>query len=238
MAARIGQSVRVSRGFRPGLLTCRPVGAQTPNPFPLRNNKGLEGALVIIPDGRISRVRLATLATVRNDAFPLPPRLKSASPHTPLAPPVYDIARHRSTSLRTTELVGSVSLSGAHHDVHQAPRAPLPSSGVTWRGVAFRLPRRASPLFPCSYGLMRQTKPPPTSSVSLADGSLQVVASPCWEMALPDVISARLSLDAWTRTRSRFAGKRRSGRQMLGESAVKSWPCAKRPGWPSSVSRP
>jgi len=85
---------------------------------------------------------------------------------------------------------------------------------------------------------MRQTKPPPTSSVSLADGSLQVVASPCWEMALPDVISARLSLDAWTRTRSRFAGKRRSGRQMLGESAVKTWPCAKRPGWPSSVSRP
>ena len=30
--------------------------------------------------------------------------------------------------------------------------------------------------------------------------SLQVAASPCWEMALPDVISASLSLDAWTST--------------------------------------
>ncbi len=30
----------------------------------------------------------------------------------------------------------------------------------------------------------------------LVGRSLQVVASPCWEMALPDVISARLSLDA------------------------------------------
>ncbi len=30
--------------------------------------------------------------------------------------------------------------------------------------------------------------------------SLQVVASPCWEVALPDVISENLSLDAWTHT--------------------------------------
>jgi hypothetical protein len=33
---------------------------------------------------------------------------------------------------------------------------------------------------------------------SLVSGSLQVAASPCWEMALPDVSSAYPSLDAWT----------------------------------------
>ena len=35
--------------------------------------------------------------------------------------------------------------------------------------------------------------------VPFADGSSQVVANPCWEMVFPDVISASLSLDAWTR---------------------------------------
>src|SRR3972149_5482351 len=50
-------------------------------------------------------------------------------------------------------------------------------------------PRRALPLLLRSYGLMRQTKTLPPTPVPLADGSLQVVASPCWEMALPDVVS-------------------------------------------------
>lgn len=58
-------------------------------------------------------------------------------------------------------------------------------------------PRRALPLLRRSYGLMRQTKtlPPPTA-LALVGGSLQVVTSPCWELALPDVISGCLSLDA------------------------------------------
>jgi hypothetical protein len=36
---------------------------------------------------------------------------------------------------------------------------------------------------------MRQTKTLPPVPVPFADGSLQVVANPCWEIALPDVIS-------------------------------------------------
>ena len=46
---------------------------------------------------------------------------------------------------------------------------------------------------------MPQTKSlsPPTVA-ALVGESLQVIASPCREMALPDVISASLSLDAWT----------------------------------------
>jgi len=47
---------------------------------------------------------------------------------------------------------------------------------------------------------MRQTKTLPLPSVSLYSESLQVVASPCWELALPDVISASPSLGAWTLT--------------------------------------
>ena len=34
--------------------------------------------------------------------------------------------------------------------------------------------------------------------VNYYNGSLQVVTSPCWKMVLPDVISASLSLRAWT----------------------------------------
>jgi hypothetical protein len=36
--------------------------------------------------------------------------------------------------------------------------------------------------------------------VSLYHESLQVATSPCWRMVVPDVISACLSLDAWTPT--------------------------------------
>ena len=61
-------------------------------------------------------------------------------------------------------------------------------------------PREALPSHHRSYGLMRQTKTLPLPSVSLYSKSLQVVASPCWELALPDVISASPSLGAWTLT--------------------------------------
>ena len=61
-------------------------------------------------------------------------------------------------------------------------------------------PREALPSHHRSYGLMRQTKTLPLPSVSLYSKSSQVVASPCWEMVLPDVISASLSLGAWTLT--------------------------------------
>ena len=50
-------------------------------------------------------------------------------------------------------------------------------------------PGRALPLRRRSYWLMRQTKTLPPVPVPFADGSSQVVANPCWEMALPDVIS-------------------------------------------------
>jgi hypothetical protein len=42
---------------------------------------------------------------------------------------------------------------------------------------------------------------PPTSlGCPSVSGSVQVVASPCWALTLPGVISALLSPDAWTHT--------------------------------------
>jgi hypothetical protein len=61
-------------------------------------------------------------------------------------------------------------------------------------------PQRALPLLRCSYGLMRPTTLLARLSASLYRAALQVAASPCWKMVVPDVISACLSLDAWTLT--------------------------------------
>jgi len=69
-------------------------------------------------------------------------------------------------------------------------REPLCPFEALPRSERHRVPsRRALPLLRRSYGLMRQTKTLPPAPVPFADESLQVVASPCWEMALPDVIS-------------------------------------------------
>ena len=79
----------------------------------------------------------------------------------------------------------------------QVPRAPLPATSVTpSRVVSLPPPRKARPFRHRSYRLMRQTIT--LYQVShYAQESLQVAVSPCWAMALPDVISARLSQDAW-----------------------------------------
>jgi hypothetical protein len=76
------------------------------------------------------------------------------------------------------------------------PIEALPLQG--WRPAP---PRRALPRLLRSYGLMRQTQTlSPTSSLPSSDESSQVVVSPCWEWAVPDVISANLSPRAWTPT--------------------------------------
>ena len=70
------------------------------------------------------------------------------------------------------------------------PRAPLPRWGVTPPRVVCPQPRPALPGPHRSYGLMRQT-----SSLSrpthcgLGHESWQVAAYPCWDEALPEVIS-------------------------------------------------
>ena len=54
-------------------------------------------------------------------------------------------------------------------------------------------PGRALPLRLRSYGLMRPTKLLPSLSTKLIRGSLQVVVSPCWRMAVPDISAVILT---------------------------------------------
>jgi len=56
-----------------------------------------------------------------------------------------------------------------------------------------------------SYGLMRQSQTLLMPRLfPLRIRSLQVAVSPCWVKDLPDVISAILSLRAWTHTPAAF----------------------------------
>jgi len=74
------------------------------------------------------------------------------------------------------------------------PRAPLPAKGVTSRGVVSRTTSEG--ITPPSTLIRTHAPdqiPPAGFSCPYYGGSLQVVASPCWEMVLPDVISAILA---------------------------------------------
>ena len=94
---------------------------------------------------------------------------------------------------------GSSHLWLTHPGSARCPEPLCPLRVLPFEGWCFPPPREALPPHHRSYGLMRQTKTPPTA-FNVYNGSLQVVASPCWEMALPDVISASLSPGAWTLT--------------------------------------
>ena len=59
---------------------------------------------------------------------------------------------------------------------------------------------RHYPLIIALTGSCARPKPSRCLRSPLCSRSLQVVASPCWEMALPNVISASPSLGAWTLT--------------------------------------
>ncbi len=81
------------------------------------------------------------------------------------------------------------------------PRAPLHAQGVT-SDVAVSRTASAGVTPPSS--LIRTHAPDQNAPVDFgrpySDRSLQLVVAHCCELALPDVISANLSLDAWTRT--------------------------------------
>jgi hypothetical protein len=81
--------------------------------------------------------------------------------------------------------------SGVTYLAVTVPRVPSPPWGVTPPRVVYPRPRPALPGPHRYYGLMRQTSTlsPPTHN-GLVGESLQVAACPCWEEALPDVISS------------------------------------------------
>jgi hypothetical protein len=84
---------------------------------------------------------------------------------------------------------------------YQVPRAPLHERGVTSLVVVSKTTSTGVTLL---SSLVRAhapvLTPPSASEVSSDSGSVQVAVSPCWEEDLPDVVSAHLSLRAWTPT--------------------------------------
>ena len=149
----------------------------------------------LIPDGRISRVRLAATAFPQKP-FPPNPKLK----HSPAFTSGVSDLISSSTFFVVTLLTDTSS--AVVHEMPAIYREPLcllevlPPKG--------RCPSIPSTSVTRSSSLIRthapDQNPPADFGVTLYGRSLQVIASPCWKLALPDVISVDLSLDAWIHT--------------------------------------
>ena len=78
----------------------------------------------------------------------------------------------------------------------QVPRAPLPTTGVTSCcavSTFFTTSERITPPSSLLQAHASNQIPLTVFGCPYYDESLQVVASPCWKMALPDIISAILT---------------------------------------------
>ena len=84
----------------------------------------------LIPDGRISRVRLAAMA-FPSRTFPFKPKLKCLPTYAPCLNGLFSNSTFLLFTLFLQHCVWSVFLSNARH----LPRAPLPAQGVTSYGV-------------------------------------------------------------------------------------------------------
>jgi hypothetical protein len=179
LSARTVRVRRLFRRFRSG-------------PYPRLPTGHVSQSLPTIPDGRISRVRFwPRLSRYLSGRAFLPCGETAVLAHPPPRRHGVCIAPSPQRGHRRIRLSVRVR---AHRHGRRVPRVPLPGTGVTRAGAASRAAwRGVTP----SSSLIRAhapDHPPPNASGSpLAAGSLQVVASPCCEMALPDIISAILA---------------------------------------------
>jgi hypothetical protein len=124
------------------------------------------------------------------EAFPRQVKLKCSLTCTPT-----HAGLPRSSSLKSWLLrLASLTMLGPP----KCPELLCPSPALLMTGWRPAPPRRALPLLPRSYELMRQTSSLLRNSCihTYFPRSLQVAANPCWKPVLPDVISASLSQDA------------------------------------------
>ena len=138
-------------------------------------------APLFIPDGRISRVRLATLAC------PLAglPDGDEAQALARIRPCRRRFARGLAPQSAPTR-PGSKSGCRTRPRNRQAPRAPSPLRGVTSPGAASGPPGRALPLRHSSYGLMRRTESlPPASVVPIPTGPRRLPPAPAGRRPFP-----------------------------------------------------
>ena len=83
----------------------------------------------------------------------------------------------------------------------QVPRAPLPHAGVTVMGKASRaFSESVTPPSSLLRTHAPDLAPPMALGFPLVTGLCRLLPAPCWDKALPDVISANLSPRAWTST--------------------------------------
>ena len=122
-------------------------------------------------------------------AFPTPSKLKCWPTYTS-----YDVGLPAGSTSPGTAMLSGFCAPARVQLMPAMRREPLCLLRVLpFEGWRLPPPREALPSPHRSYGLMRRTKTlPHTPALASLGGSLQVAASPCWEMALPDVISAIL----------------------------------------------
>ncbi len=160
-------------------------------PYPRLPSGHVSQSPPTIPDGRISRVRFWPRLCTPFLRAGLPPRRETAvlahpsprrggvciAPSPRRRPRVIQLCVWCVPTVVATECPEPL-----------CPERALPAPGRPRKPPGGALPPRRR-----SYGLMRQTTPLPAPPVfPLCARSLQVVASPCWAMALPDIISATL----------------------------------------------
>ena len=76
---------------------------------------------------------------------------------------------------------------------HRVPRAPLPDTGVTRNGMTSQIIWKGiTPSSSLIWTHAPDQSPPRASGFPSHTWSLQVVTSPCWAMAFPDIISTTL----------------------------------------------
>ena len=119
-------------------------------------------------------------------AFPLPPKLKRWLVYTPCNNGLPIGSTHHGGD----QLYSAQSPKLCRFSARQAPRAPLPTAGVTCCGVTYSVTSEGITL-PSSLILAHapDQNPLPGFACHYSDESSQVAVSPCWEMALPNVIS-------------------------------------------------
>ena len=106
--------------------------------------------------------------------------------------------RHRMVCFQGRSMVHRPTMAGDSWNC-QMPRAPLHARGVTSRVVVSATTSTGVTLLSSLVRAHAPVLTPPSASQGSSDSeSVQVAVSPCGEEDLPDVVSAPLSLRAWT----------------------------------------
>ncbi len=122
----------------------------------------------------------------------------NARSYTPLGCSVIPPARR---PVRLSPYPGTVSRRCFLLDARRLPRAPSPEAGVTHHQDDLKGHLGGNyPSFNAHTDSCAGPRPSHLPRFPSVSGSVQVVARPCWELALPGVISENLSLDAWIHT--------------------------------------